>query len=127
VSDQIYSAYPAALDCGLQPEEFWNMALPEIVDILESHIRTEEKSVKLKLSLLHFLAKDTASYVSILLSDSDSDSNSTPELWDYFPEIFKEEKKAAEKERQKRVLMEYKAKMYDFTYRHNHAREKGES
>lgn len=47
------------------------------------------------------------------------------ELWDFFPDLFQEEKKAAEERKREQELAEYKAKMNDFAYRHNHAMKKG--
>lgn len=65
----------------------------------------------------HFLARDIGQYTALAVQGSDNVQ--MMELWDYFPELFKEEKEAIEKVQQERQLALYKAQMEDFTYRHN--------
>lgn len=79
--------------------------------------------MKQRLIEKHFLAKDIAQYVSLILNGSDEVQ--IVELWDYFPELFGEEGPEVEKKRQENELAVYKAKMIDFAYRHNHARTGG--
>lgn len=120
----IYCLYPAALDCGMPVQEFWNASLAEIMDYIDSFSRREEQSLKKRLSELHFLAKDTAQYVGLMIGGGEGDRAS--ELWDYFPDLFEEEKEQTEQLRQKQQLAVYKARMNDFVYRHNRARTGGE-
>ena len=79
--------------------------------------------MKQRLIEKHFLSKDIAQYVNLVITGS-KDSKIL-ELWDYFPELFGEEGPEVEKKRQENELAVYKAKMIDFAYRHNHARTGG--
>lgn len=112
------------LDYGVQPMEFWKMSLDEVLDTLESYSRKEERREKEELSKIHFLARDIAHQVGFVMAGSESDS--PPELWDYFPDLFADEKAYAEKKRQEKTMAAYKAQMMDFMYRHNYMRNGGE-
>ena len=101
------------------------MSLDEILDILESHARKEERKAKEELRKLHFLARDTAHQLGFLIAGKEDDS--PPELWDYFPELFAEEKDMADKKKTEQALAVYKAQMMDFMYSHNHMRNGGEN
>lgn len=79
--------------------------------------------MKQRLIEKHFLSKDIAQYVNLVVNGS-KDSKIL-ELWDYFPELFGEEGPEVEKKRQENELVVYKAKMIDFAYRHNYARSGG--
>ena len=92
-------------------------------DILESHERKERRKMKQRLIEKHFLAKDIAQYVHVIVNGSKDFK--IMELWDYFPDLFGEEGPEAEKKKQERELAAYKVQMIDFAYRHNHARERG--
>jgi len=97
--------------------------LGEIQDSLESHERQQRQHMKQRLIEKHFLAKDIAQYVSLIINGS-KDSK-IMELWDYFPDLFETERTETEKVLQEQELAVYKAKMIDFAHRHNHARSGG--
>lgn len=115
--------YPSALDCGIQPDQFWESSLLEITDLMESYGRTERDRVKNDIVLKHFLARDIAQYVALAFSGEEGAE--AAELWDFFPELFQEEKVIAETRRREQQLAIYKAQMLDFTYRHNNSRNGG--
>lgn len=123
MTDYINELYPVALDCGMNSDQFWGLSPAEIQDFLESYERKERRQMKQRLIEKHFLAKDIAQYISLILNGSDEVQ--IVELWDYFPDLFAQERPEAEKKKQERELAVYKAKMIDFAYRHNHARERG--
>lgn len=100
------------------------MSLDEIQDVLESYARKEERREKEELRKIHFLARDTAHQLGFLIAGKENDL--PPELWDYFPELFAEEKEIAEKKKEEKAVALYKAQMMDFMYRHNHAWSGGE-
>lgn len=100
------------------------MGLDEILDVMESHTRKEERRQKEELRKLHFLARDTAQQVGFVIAGDEN--GSPPELWDYFPELFAVEKDHAEKKKNEQALAVYKAQMMDYMYRHNHMRNGGE-
>lgn len=116
--------YPAALDCGLASETFWKMSLGEIHDYMESYGRREKARMKQEVSEKHFLAKDIAQYVGVILNGSKD--NTLLELWDFFPGLFGEEKIQVEKETQIRQMAVYKAQMKDFVFSHNSQKGRGE-
>ena len=119
----IYELYPVALDCGISPERFWGLSISEIRDILESYERTQQNNTKQRLIEKHFLSKDIAQYIDLIINGSKD--TKIMELWDYFPELFKSEKAESEKIRKEQELAEYKAKFIDFAHRHNRARSGG--
>lgn len=113
----ISQMYPAALDCGIQPGQFWGMSLSEVTDMMDSFRRREEARIRQELRTQHFLARDIGQFTALVLRGSDE--MQIMELWDFFPELFGEEKAAAEEERRRQQLAVYKAQMADFAYRHN--------
>ncbi|MEG0689313.1 MAG: hypothetical protein RR466_11550 [Hungatella sp.] len=120
----IYHLYPVALDCGISIDAFWEMSLGEVEESLESHHRRELYETRQRLREKHFLARDIAQCVSIAISGGDGAEPA--QLWDYFPDLFEEEKKAYEAELQRHNTEVYEAQMRDFAYRHNYARTGGE-
>ena len=92
------------------------MSFREVLDCIESHARIEKRELKQNLTLKHFLAKDIAQYIGRMF---DSRVSSPLELWDFFPGLFEEEREEVEEEQRSRELAIYKAKMQDFTFRHN--------
>lgn len=101
------------------------MSLVEILDELESYARKEERREKEELRKLHFLARDVAYQTGFIMAGSENDS--PLELWDYFPELFADEKADAEKRKREKAVAAYKAQMMDFMYRHNHVWTGGEN
>lgn len=71
----------------------------------------------------HFLAKDIGQYTALVIQGGDNMNPS--ELWDFFPDLFAEERAEGERQRAKRQLAVYKAQMEDFMYQHNHRRKDG--
>ena len=112
------------LDYGVQPRDFWEMSLDEVLDFLESYSRKEERREKEELRKIHFLARDMAHQVGFVMAGNENDA--PPELWNYFPELFAAEKAYAEKKKKERAVATYKARMMDFMYRHNHVWTGGE-
>ena len=92
---------------------------------MESFQRIEEKKKKHDLMELHFLARDIGQFTALTVCGNKD--MKIMELWDYFPELFSEEKAESEEEMQRQQAAVYKAQMIDFAYRHNHARTGGES
>lgn len=105
--------YPLALDCGIEIPAFWKMSVIEIQDYIASY----ERKYKQRLSELHFLSKDIAQYVNLVINGSDG--NESFELWDYFPGLFEKEREEAEKRIKDQKMAVYKAQMKDYAYRHN--------
>lgn len=115
--------FPLALDCGISPERFWELSIPDIIDIMECSQRQEERKVKRELMNLHFLARDIGQFTAVAIQGSDKVE--IMELWDFFPDLFGREHEETEKKIQEKQLAEYKARFNDFAIRHNHARAGG--
>ena len=115
--------FPLALDCGISPERFWELSIPDIIDIMECSRRQEERKVKRELMNLHFLARDIGQFTAVAIQGSDKVE--IMELWDFFPDLFGREHEETEKKIQEKQLAEYKARFNDFVIRHNHARAGG--
>lgn len=117
--------FSLALDCGISPERFWEMSIPDIIDTMESFRRQEERKAKHELMNLHFLARDIGQFTAVAIQGGDKVK--IMELWDFFPELFGRDHKETEKKIQEKQLAEYKARFNDFAIRHNHARAGGEN
>lgn len=115
--------FPLTLDCGISPERFWELSIPDIIDIMECSRRQEERKVKRELMNLHFLARDIGQFTAVAIQGSDKVE--IMELWDFFPDLFGREHEETEKKIQEKQLAEYKARFNDFAIRHNHARAGG--
>lgn len=123
MSELVFSLYPSALDCGISPGQFWDLSLLEITDLMESYGRREIRQIKQDIVSKHFLAKDIGQYTALVIQGGDNMNPS--ELWDFFPDLFAEERVEGERQRAKRQLAVYKAQMEDFMHQHNHRRKDG--
>lgn len=65
----------------------------EIFDIMENYNRRRERELKEDLSKRFFQAESIAEHVGMYLNSQ----NKARKLWDFFPELFEDEKKAYEK------------------------------
>lgn len=73
--------------------------------------------MKQNVSEKHFLAKDIAQHVNIILNGSKDIT--LLELWDFFPGLFGGEREQVEKAARIRQTAVYKAQMKDFVYSYN--------
>ncbi len=112
-----------ALDAGISIELFWNSSLNEITDMLESYARKEKRRRKEKVLDDFIIAEVTAVNLAALFS-SDKKAE-TPKPWDYYQELFVEEKKAYEKEKAYRELEEYKEERRAYVAEVNRRRQQG--
>ena len=62
--------FPLALDCGISPERFWELSIPDTIDIMECSRRQEERKVKRELMNLHFLARDIGQFTAVAIQGS---------------------------------------------------------
>ena len=104
-------------------ERFWQLSLLEITDFMESEVRHMKLEQKQKLKEIHFLAQDIGQYTSLAVHGSANIQ--VMELWDFFPQLFAEEKEEY-KQVQARQVAVYQAQMLDFALRHNHKRKGGD-
>lgn len=90
--------YPAALDAGVTPEQFWNYTLAEIQDLIFSWQRGRKWDIKSQYDLAALISI----YASKLL-DSKNEVK-TPYPWDAYPELFAEEKHKFEEQQREDAL-----------------------
>ena len=80
--------YPAALDCGILPDEFWRCSLAEVRDRIESYERTRRREEKQKILYINDLAGVIGLYMQRLF---DKDVQ-IPQPWEQYPALFQAEK-----------------------------------
>lgn len=89
----IWEMYPDALDCGISIADFWELSVMEIYDLMQSYRRRKQFEVKQQLINGFSLQEYNARYIATYLNSE----NKTPHPWDFFPDLFEEEKKSYEK------------------------------
>lgn len=104
-------------------ERFWQLSLLEITDFMDSKVRSMKREQKQKLTDLHFLAQDIGQYTALALHGSDNVR--IMELWDFFPQLFAEEKEESKRVQASQMAV-YQAQMLDYALRHNHKRKGGD-
>lgn len=96
----IYDLYPNALDCGVPIEKFWDLSLAEISDMMGSFKRRRNNQLKQELINGFAFAQYTAECIGQYIHEN----NKVRQPWDYFPEMFVEEKKQYEEAEYERQL-----------------------
>lgn len=104
-------------------ERFWQLSLLEITDFMDSKVRSMKREQKQKLTDLHFLTQDIGQYTALALHGSDNVR--IMELWDFFPQLFAEEKEESKRVQASQMAV-YQAQMLDYALRHNHKRKGGD-
>lgn len=79
--------------------------------------------MKEKAQMNFVLAKQVSVFISKLFDEKNEVA--LPEIWDYYPTLFAEEQKEAEQKEQANQLAWYKARMIDYSFRHNQKKQKG--
>lgn len=103
------------LDIGGEPLVFWDLTVLEIREMIESYNRVRIQKQKDKIIESYRLSQMIANNVSLLLS-----KDAKPlEVWDYAPELFKEEREQVEKARQEQEMRAHKERMRWFAESHN--------
>ncbi len=105
----IYAVYPKAIDCGISVETFWNLTIPEIEDVMESHYREMNQKEKVKIERLFVLADAISTRVAFAFFGSKTDmKDSVLQPWDVYPELFSKEKEHRDDFEEDREFQEYK-------------------
>lgn len=103
------------LDIRGKPLDFWDLTILEIRDMIESHNRVTIQKQKEKIVESYRLSQMIANNVSLLLS-----KDAKPlDVWDYAPELFKDERAQVEKARQEQEMRMHKERMRAFAESHN--------
>lgn len=101
-------------------ETFWNCSIAENVDLIESAYRRMQRERKNRISDNCVLAEAIAANVALLFDDSKK-----PFLkpWDFYPDLFKEEQQAYEKDEEERQWQEYMERRREYNEAFNHRRQ----
>lgn len=114
MTEYISGFYPTALDAGISPLDFWDFTILEVADLIASRNRTYTMERKEQAIQQYKLAQMVASYVSHIFSN---DESKNLELWDFYPDIFEEERKQVEQARIANQLLIHKERMRAFAER----------
>lgn len=108
--------YPTALKVGINPFNFWENSLDENLDIIEAYNANQKNEFKQRVILNDTLASVIGANVAKLF-DSKNEVK-IPQVWDYFPELFKEEKETFEEQRMEEEFESFKTnrKLYAKSY-----------
>lgn len=81
---------------------FWQLSFGEVMDITEAYNRRERRLFKDAVRQQFLLAEVITRY---LTRDKGEDP---PKPWEYYPELFSEDKKTAEEQEEEKQLLELK-------------------
>lgn len=118
VSDLINALYPNAIDAGISITVFWNSSLAEIVDMLDSYKRVQAVRTKEKLLEMYQLAEWFSEHMAAKLNENIP----IPYPWYKFPDIFSEEQRIFEENKQKQEFEEFKERRRQYYEYKNHQR-----
>ena len=91
------------------------MSVAEIRDKIESYARVKERNFKEKVILNNVLADQISSRVARLLDNKVE----IKQIWDFFPNLFEEEKKQFEQEKEQDEFERYKLRKKQFANKVN--------
>lgn len=103
----------------MTPEEFWESSALEIADRMESYRRQKQQEIKEKIRLDFSLAKLIATHV---WADKET---KLPLPWDVYPELFKKEQAAYEKEKAEEEWEAFKERRRQYVAEFNRRRHQG--
>lgn len=106
----------------MTPQVFWNSSLYELLDYMESHTRRMIRKKREEVAMFFMLA-DIISQRHPMV---DKEKNPVSYPWDYYPELFKEDKEWNEKQKSENEFEDYKSKRRRAMIEHNRARGGGE-
>ena len=107
-----------ALDCDISPFSFWELSVGEVMDLIESKKRKNDRKIKQQATINTVLADQINTGTSIILSEKGSIE--PKQIWDYFPGLFAREKKIYEdKQSSEDELERFKENRRAFAMRHN--------
>lgn len=117
--------YPLALDCGIRYDEFWDMTLKEMLQVMESYKRKIDQQAKQNLAMNYNLAGLVSDFVARKLN-----GKKIPSLYETFPALANPEdmKKSMEKQNEQQEYneaMRYKIKFMEMATAHNIKRKGG--
>ncbi len=119
MSDVVDAVYPAALEAGIAVEQFWNLSIAEVQDLINAYAQRRKADLKKSIRMQFLLASLIPQY--ILRDEKDP----VPQPWDYYPELFKEEKEIYEKAAAEKEFEDFKERRRQYAAALNKQRRGG--
>ena len=112
------------MDCGVSIEVFWNSSILEVRDLIDSDNRVKNKEFKIQTKRDFINAEVAHRWQSNLYKKEGSEFDS-PYVWEYYPDLFEEEKKYSEEQQKEAELEKLKGnrKRYAEEYKRRQGRE----
>lgn len=101
-SDILEEYYFIALEYGVKAEDFYNMSPMEIFDTVRAHNKREERQRKKEIWDIFLKAEVMARYIT------KEEGKEPPRPWEYYPDMFEEERKEYESTVEKERFEDYK-------------------
>lgn len=76
----IEALYPQALDAGISPDEFWEMSISEVEQVINARLKRQQEQMKLQATMLWKLGN--------LIAFAAHDPKHYPPLHEAFPGLF---------------------------------------
>ena len=92
----------------MSPSLFWDLSIDEINDLIESYRRKYEIEAKQTLIFNKIQAEQIMHEILPLLAEKLPDDYRKPQLWDYYPDLFINEKEMFEKKQEEDKFEEFK-------------------
>lgn len=120
--------YPIALDIGMSSSFFYESTIPEIVDMIDSYERIEKRKQKQRAIDNQILADQIIRGFNVIMNGNEkSDSeDSFKALWDYYPDLFDEEKEKYYQDKEEREFDNFKASRKMFANQYNKKYRRGD-
>lgn len=109
------------MDCGIRPELFWESSLNEIIDMMESYVRCQERQRKQKLTDDFILAKVSTLNLAAMLAGKNDFCNP----WDFYPQMFQKDKEIYEAQTREAQLADYRKRRRQWADEFNRRRNQG--
>lgn len=108
--------------CGIKPYEFWEYSLDEIKDLIEVYKKHQEEKTKETIMYNYSLAN----FIRIFIGSILSKDVEIPNIYELYPDIFKDELEKNRKERIEQELLLHKERMREYAVRMNELRKSKE-
>ena len=108
--------YPAALEAGIAPERFWGMSFGEAADIIKAYSEKRERDFKNSVRLRFLQAEVITRCLTLEKRDP------APQPWDYYPDLFREERESYEKATEKEETERFKERRRQYAEAMNRMR-----
>ncbi|MEI4338070.1 hypothetical protein V9Z57_01755 [Streptococcus suis] len=105
--------YPTALDAGIDPFSFWEYTLLELKELVDSYNRQQFEKQKEIASHNFVQSQMIARFVSMMFQEK----GEAPDIWDFYPALFEEDRQQIEQARIERDLIIHREQMRAYAER----------